>query len=65
MTVAPKSGGGGNAYYLDGIQQRSTFRNRSTSSFMGLVTNSSNGHPMLLSTTQMALTVEEVLIQRI
>ena len=51
MTVAPKSGGGGNAYYTDGVQQRNfTFQPSQLRSF-SFSDNSSQGHPMLLSTT--------------
>lgn len=51
MTVAPKSGGGGNAYYTDDVEQRNfTFQPGQLRSF-SFSDNSSQGHPMLLSTT--------------
>lgn len=51
MTVAAKAGGGGNAYYADGQQQRNfQFQVGQVRSF-SFSDNSSDGHPMLLSTT--------------
>ena len=51
MTVAAKAGGGGNAYYADGQQQRAfQFQVGQVRAF-SFSDNSSNGHPMLLSTT--------------
>ena len=51
MTVAAKAGGGGNAYYADGLQQRAfQFQVGQVRSF-SFSDNSSDGHPMLLSTT--------------
>ena len=51
MTVAGKSGGGGNAYYTDGVEQRNfTFQVGQVRLF-SFSDNSSQGHPMLLSDT--------------
>ena len=52
MTVAPKGGGAsGNAYYVDGVQQRSLNIIEGNLHLYQFSDSSSNGQPMLLSTT--------------
>tara|TARA_R100001509_G_scaffold1855_1_gene1587 strand:- start:13563 stop:14297 length:735 start_codon:yes stop_codon:yes gene_type:complete len=51
MTVAPKGGGGGNAYYSGGVQQPTLGFSYQTVRGIAFADDSSKTHPMLLSTT--------------
>ena len=51
VTVAAKSGGGGNAFYIDGVQAPSITINEGSSAIFNLSDNTVDSHPFYLSTT--------------
>ena len=51
VTVASKAGGGGNAFYIDGVQAPSITINEGSSAIFNLSDNTVDSHPFYLSTT--------------
>ena len=51
VTVASKAGGGGNAFYIDGVQAPSITINEGSSAIFNLSDNTVDSHPFYLSNT--------------